>query len=91
MMTTEITPIKSSSSFTEDEQQAAKNALNSFKAGQYDATLTILKKLQKNHPNDAWLMHNKVLTEFCKSGKTKINEFKRSLTKVSNGHIIFFH
>ena len=81
-MTTEATSVKSSSSFTEDEQQAAKNALNAFKAGQYDGTLSILKKLQKAHPNDARLMHNKVLTEFCKSGKTKIHEFKRNLIKV---------
>ena len=68
--------------FTEDEQQAAKNAQVHFKSNQHEMAISILKKLQKSHSNDPRLMHNRALTEFFKSGKTKISDFKKSLAKV---------
>ncbi|XP_076801147.1 CCR4-NOT transcription complex subunit 10-like isoform X2 [Clavelina lepadiformis] len=81
-MSTDTNTVKPSTSFTEDEQHVAGNAHNCFRAGQFDATLGILKKLQKSHSNDARLMHNRALTEFCKSGKTKVLDFKKSLVKI---------
>jgi len=68
--------------FSEDEQHVAGNAHSFFKACQYDATIGILKKLSKSHPNDARVAHNKALTEFCKSSKTKVADFKKNLSKV---------
>lgn len=69
-------------SFSEDEQQVAKNAQGHFKANQHEMAISILKKLQKSHSNDPRLMHNRALTEFFKSGKTKISDFKKSLAKI---------
>uniref|UniRef100_H2Z940 CCR4-NOT transcription complex subunit 10 n=1 Tax=Ciona savignyi TaxID=51511 RepID=H2Z940_CIOSA len=68
--------------YTEDEQNQASVAHNYFKQDQFDSVLGVVKKLLKNHPNDLCLMHNKVLTEFYKSGKTKTVEFKKSLSKI---------
>ena len=81
-MTNETISQNSLHSFSEDEQHVGGNAHNFFKAAQYDSALGILKKLQKSHPNDPRLMHNRALTEFCKSSKTKVLEFRRSLLKV---------
>nr|CAB3232170.1 CCR4-NOT transcription complex subunit 10 [Phallusia mammillata] len=71
-----------STAFTEDEQHVAGNAHNFFKAGQYDATLGILKKLQKMHTSDPRLMHNRALTEFCKTHQTKVSDFRKNLVKI---------
>uniref|UniRef100_F6SF30 CCR4-NOT transcription complex subunit 10 n=1 Tax=Ciona intestinalis TaxID=7719 RepID=F6SF30_CIOIN len=66
---------------SEDEQQLATNAHNFFKQNQFDSALGLLKKLNKTHSNDVCLLHNRALTEFCKSGKTKSIEFRRTLSK----------
>jgi len=81
-MSSESNTIRSSSSFTEDEQHVAGNALNFFKVAQYDSCLGILKKLQKSHPSDPHILHNKVLTEFVKTGKIKVQEFRKNMLKV---------
>nr|XP_002131645.1 CCR4-NOT transcription complex subunit 10 isoform X1 [Ciona intestinalis] len=68
--------------YSEDEQQLATNAHNFFKQNQFDSALGLLKKLNKTHSNDVCLLHNRALTEFCKSGKTKSIEFRRTLSKL---------
>ena len=81
-MSSETTPVKSSSSFNEEDQQIASNALNLFKVGQYESSLGIIKKLQKAHPSDPHIMHNRFLNEFLKSGKTKVQEFRKNMLRV---------
>lgn len=72
----------SSNTFTEEEQRSASDAYNAFLQGQYDSCLSGLKKIQKNHPGDCKLMHNRAIAEFYKSGLTKTADLKKALSKV---------
>lgn len=72
-----------SSSFSSEEQDLGDAAHNAFLQAQYDFCITNLKKIQKNHPSDCKLMHNRAVAEFMKSGQTKPMDLKKALLKVT--------
>ncbi|XP_039271191.2 CCR4-NOT transcription complex subunit 10-like [Styela clava] len=72
----------SSNNFTEEEQRCASDAYDAFLRDKYDSCISGLKKIQKNHPGDCKLMHNRALAEYYKSGLTKTADLKKALSKV---------
>lgn len=78
-----------SKSLSADKQEISISAYLALKKGQYDSSIINLKKLQKNHPGDFKLMHNRAIAEFYKSGQTKTSDLKKNLAKVKSQ--FFYH
>lgn len=68
---------------TEEERQLAQQARTEFDRGQWDTCLSTLNQLGTKRGQDLKVSHNRVVAEFCKSGFTRIDDFKATLASIT--------
>ena len=69
---------------TEEERHLAQQARNEFDNGQYDTCLSTLQKLGAKRGQDLKVSHNKAVTEYYKSGFTRTDDFKATLSNITS-------